>query len=62
MVSSLNNNDIFLSLYAVSPCLSLQNVVGWDYEGKVDKHASQKGAEFCIAYMHSALKDNYSCE
>ena len=20
-----------------------QNVVGWEYEGKVDKHASQKG-------------------
>ena len=48
MVSSLNNNNIILLLYNGFPCLSLQNVVGWDYEGKVDKHASQKGTVSCI--------------
>lgn len=34
-----------------------QNVVGWEYEGKVDKHASQKGTSSQIinVYILQAL-------
>ena len=34
-----------------------QNVVGWEYEGKVDKHASQKGTSSQIIndYILQAL-------
>lgn len=34
-----------------------QNVVGWEYEGKVDKHASQKGTSSQVinVYILQAL-------
>ena len=35
----------------ICSCVSLQSAVGYEYEGKTDAHASQKGE--LIGYHHS---------
>lgn len=39
-----------------------QNVVGWEYEGKVDKHASQKGtiSQINVYFLQALIEGVYA--